>query len=189
MAAFTPNIPATGQSLGNSRDKVRDNFTALRNQVAVNHSDILQSSSGKHTFIQYVVQGSDPATSANEIARYTKLVSGVAREFLRLPSNGTVIQVSGNAPVSSTNGYTYLPGGLLLQWGTATAIPTGGNKTVVFPVAFSATPHNISVTGIRSNNGGDGIFVSSGSVTTTQFVMRNGSSSITTAYWMAIGPE
>ena len=36
---------------------------------------------------------------------------------------------------TTTNGYQKLPNGLILQWGTGTAV-AGGNSTVTFPIAF-----------------------------------------------------
>ncbi len=186
--SFTPNIPQVGQSLGNSRTQILNNFSTLRAAINRNHVDVNLTDVGKHTYVDFQAQGSDPGTLANEICLYNKVSSAVARLFLRLPSNGAIFQVTGNAPLSATNGKTYLPGGLLLQWG-ASSVPTGGTQAVVFPVAFSTAAYNVQVTGIRSNNGGDGIFVLTGSVTASGFTLRNGSGSINVAYWMAIGVE
>lgn len=190
--SFTPNIPFVGQSLGNSRTQVLNNFASLRTQTAANHADVNDANAGKHTFIQYVVQGSDPSTAANEVARYTKLVSGVAREFLRLPSNGSVFQVSGPAPVVGANGYTFLPGGLLMQWGTRAGSSSSSNA-VVFPVAFSAAPYYVNAIPVRaaSSPGSDfATVIVTGSVTTTGFTIGNiGSHTIVSWYWTAIGPQ
>lgn len=189
---FTPNIPQVGQSLGNSRSQVLNNFAVLRSSFAANHADVNDLNSGKHTFIQYVVQGSDPSTAANEIARYTKLVSSVAREFLRLPSNGAVFQVSGPAPSVGTNGYTYLPGGLLMQWGTRAGSSSATNP-VTFPIAFSAAPYYVNAIPVRASSSPGSDFTTvivTGTVTTTGFSIGNiGSHTMVSWYWTAIGPQ
>jgi len=43
--------------------------------------------------------------------------------------------MSGPDPVVATPGYTFLPGGILLQWGLN---GTAGNTSTTFPVAFTA---------------------------------------------------
>lgn len=190
--SFTPNIPQTGQSLGNSRTQVLNNFAALRAAEAQNHMDVNDANAGKHKFIQYVVQGSDPTTAANEIARYTKVVSAVAREFLRLPSNGAVFQVSGNAPLIAASGHTFLPGGLMLQWGTQ-AGSSSSSVAVSFSPAFSVAPYYVNAIPVRAATSPGSDFstvIVTGTVATTGFTIGNvGGHTIASWYWMAIGQQ
>ena len=133
---FTPNIPTTGQSLGNTRDAIRGNFTNYFNTISVNHVDPNLADQGKHKFLQMPDQAAAPNTAANEIGLYSKDVAGNSRLFLRQENNGAEIQLTGVSPLVATSGYTFLPGGLILQWGQATL---GASQTLVinFPIAFT----------------------------------------------------
>jgi len=136
MVNFTPNIPTTGQTLGGTRDNIRNNFTNYYDNMTKNHVDVNQADRGKHKFLQMPDQASAPATAANEIGLYSKDVAGNSRLFLRQENNGPEIQLSGLTPSAAVSGYTFLPGGLIMQWGQATL---GTSKTLVitFPIAFT----------------------------------------------------
>ena len=132
---FTPNIPTTGQSLGNTRDAIRNNFTNYNDVISVNHYAPNLAEQGKHKFIQMPEVAAPPATLPNEIGLYPKDVGGDARLFLRQENNGTEIQISGADPLIGTSGYTFLPGGITLQWGSE--VKNGSTGTLTFPVAFT----------------------------------------------------
>jgi hypothetical protein len=90
-----------------------------------------------------------------------------------------------SAPQSHVeNGYIVLPGGLILQWGTATGSGTG--NVVTFPMAFP----NDCLKVLVSN--GDGTanptaVVSNVSNSVTGLVWRSSSGSLTRNNWMAFG--
>jgi hypothetical protein len=135
--SFTPNIPAVGQSLGNSRPSVNGNFSTINTTIAVNHVAMNAAGQGKHKFIQMPVT-TVPSTAVQEIGLYTKLVNGLSRLFLRQENNGTEVQVSGVDPLIAATGYSFLPGGLLIQWGSTTTTGAGSGTTpVVFPTTFT----------------------------------------------------
>lgn len=142
---FTPNIPASGQSLGNSRTQVLGNFSNYNNVVSQDHVAPNASGQGKHKQSTYTELSLDATTLANEIAVYCKDVSGVSRLFQRLESNGTVIPFS---PIFTTNvivvnttnqtQYSLSFGGMRITFGScrdAAGFPT--NTTVPFAVNFA----------------------------------------------------
>lgn len=94
--SFTPNVPNTGQSLGETKNPIRNNFSILRNTIAENHYDVNNPNFGKHgTLIMPVVGNSDfpnpPTTLALEGALYTKEEppsSGETQLYYRRESNG-----------------------------------------------------------------------------------------------------
>jgi hypothetical protein len=45
----------------------------------------------------------------------------------------------------TTNGYQKLPNGMIMQWGTTSSITSGGTLAVTFPIVFSNTVLNITV--------------------------------------------
>lgn len=83
-------------------------------------------------------------------------------------------------------GYQKLPGGVMIQWGTA-AIPSAGSVTVTYPVTFSAGFSNAFVSPLDSsstNNYRVGIDTS----TTSSITLRStNTNSVTGVNWMVIG--
>lgn len=176
--SFTPGIPASGQSLGNSRTQVLNNFSSLRTTNAVNHYDVNDALAGKHKFLQMPQQGSGPATTATEIGLYCKAVAGTSRLFLRQQSSGTEIQLSNIDPALTTSGgstevRTFLPGNFLMYSGTASvavgvagtfnflngAFPTAIYSCIAVPVGngtvtpgFSLVSFNTSSFTFNKNN-------------------------------------
>jgi hypothetical protein len=74
----------------------------------------------------------------------------------------------------TTNGYTYLPNGLIMQWGETTSysdISTGSTTVTTFPITFpNATFQVIATTKWTTSVGYDCFFViDNGTITTSQF--------------------
>jgi len=190
--SFTPNIPQSGQSLGNSRTQVLNNFASLRATMAANHVDVNLTNPGWHTYIKWSVQASDPTTGANEINEYVKVVGGVAKKFLATPSAGAIfVTYPGIPPSALSNGYSYLPGGLLIQWGSVASPGTSGTVTFATAnIAFPTNLFNVQLTMGRVNaSGGSGVAVIDTSQTfdKTTFSYISSTSSSVTLYWVAIG--
>ena len=148
---FNPAIPATGQSLGETRGPILQNFSDINTAFAVNHTSMEDSNDGKHLFLQMPEQTTPfPTTAVDEGALYTKVSTAdtpIATLFWRQENSGTEIQMTGVDPVSAVSGHTFLPGGLMMQWATETA--TGGapgSTLITFPVPFGAAPYSIVVT-------------------------------------------
>lgn len=88
---------------------------------------------------------------------------------------------------NATNGYRYLPGGTLLQWGNV-AVPSTGEVTAYFPIAFSQLFSVVATSGLM---GGYDALVSIVNQTST-FVFLRGSvptigKNTTNFRWVAIG--
>lgn len=73
--SFTPNIPVSGQTLGITRDPIRNNFLNYYNTMSTNHNAPDASGAGKHKFVEMPVQGTDPTTLAGEGGLFTKSLS------------------------------------------------------------------------------------------------------------------
>lgn len=112
---FTPNIPAVGQSLGNSRPQVLNNFAVLRSTIAENHFDVNDADAGKHGTAIFPEVGNPsfpnpPTTAANEGALYTKDSGGTTQLFWRQESNGGEF------------GHAYIKGQVALPAGPTTQV-------------------------------------------------------------------
>lgn len=141
--AYDQNIPQATAKLKNSQPKIKDNFQALKTLIDVNHGTFGAADQGKHKFVTMPEQSPNgPATSADEMALYTKAVAGVTQMFLRrenVVATGAEIDFT-SATANSSNGTLTLPCGIILKWGKATTTTPNGTKNISFATAF---PNNI----------------------------------------------
>lgn len=193
---YTPNVPLAEQEINATQVPILNNFQAINELINVNHVGFNDSVNfGKHTYTSFPAQISDPATTATEIALYSKsaaTANGIEL-FYRYPSNGTVVQLSGGGStgISSTNGSSYITSTILMKWGNATINPTG-STVVTFPTggglpAFGTTVYTVnfapSGSYTLSTNGG---WISN--ITTTSFTFNAPTGGMsTTIYWSAMG--
>lgn len=182
---FVP-VPNAGESLDGTRDYIRENMNLLRNTIGRNHVDVNDVNYGKHNFSEYIDQGvSTPAIVAGECATYGRSFGGVTQLTFTQDATGNVYQLTRAIPASvatfaQATGWTFLPGGLLLQYGTGAA--TGGTTPVVFPVTFT-TLYSITLSR-RSTSSTYGY--SSPSTTGFDFVSDSPAVGVNFG-WMAIG--
>lgn len=85
----------------------------------------------------------------------------------------------------STNGYTYLPNGIIFQWGVA--VNVGGNSTqaVTLPVTYPNAIWMTQATAGTTSNINEPVH--SYSQTTSSITVRNSSSTTVNIYWFTIG--
>jgi hypothetical protein len=181
--AYQPNIPNASDALAQSQGDIKGNFQAL-NPVFTQFQN----------FVLLGVQGSDPATAGNQMALYVKTgLDTNPQMFIERQSGSTdtpvVIEFTGSA--KTTNGWTRLPSGILLKWGTSVATANAATA-ITFPVgatvpAFTIAPFNIQVTlqGNTASHGG-AIFLQSID-SATQFTVYSASGTSKTVWYFAIG--
>lgn len=199
--AYTNNVPQSNQRIKDTQSPIQQNFVEIQNLITVNHGDFGAADAGKHKFIQFPQQASASSTAAQEMAMYAKnsTLTSQTELYIRRPSNGTEIEFTG--ALANTNGWTRLPSGILLKWGSQsyTLPQTAGSKTITFPTgatipAFSVAPYQVLLTMSGSIAGTDSnayaYFISA---TTTTFTIglwpRTGSSFNSTfqVRYLAIG--
>lgn len=206
---YTNSIPIAGESLGSTRDRVRGNFEEIAAVEAINHIAFNAVGKGKHKYLQMPeVTASGvgvPVTLPNEGGLYVDVGPNPAQAnlFFRAENNGFNYQLTKTIAASSalfgvninnynavgvnfTGGWTFLPGGLLLQYGLAINLPANGTKTVTFPVAFTTACFSISLSPVTSNNPTSQLILNA-NPGLTSFVINNNSSTFNRAFWIAIG--
>jgi hypothetical protein len=149
---FTPNIPSTGQSLGQTKNLISGNFTNYFNTTSQDHvapNGALGNAQGKHNQSTYCSQGigasKSPVTLATEVAMYSGTDSFGTMQLFAQQANQALnaggIQMSRlDIGAAITNlgqgkGYSFLPGGFIIQWGIAAAT-TGAGTVTTFPIIF-----------------------------------------------------
>lgn len=127
---YNDNVPQGSNSISSTQNAILNNWKALNEFVSQDHITFGGVNQGKHNIIHFpAVQGSDPTTAIGEIALFTKNNASSAPGLcVRTENNGTIVDFTTAA--KSGNGWTRLPSGILLKWGSASV---NGNTSVDFP--------------------------------------------------------
>lgn len=192
--SFTPNIPQTGQTLGQTRAAVNNNFANYFNTIAVNHIAPNNAGAGKHNLSEYVVQAQSPATAASEVATYSRSISGTPELCLQKQNQlaaAADVQMSrlDTGVLAAQNGYSFLPGGVIIQWGQ---YATGGDGNAInYPIPFTAAVFSVVLTPDSNSNVNSTIFIRASSLSDasklTRFITDKVGASNFPICWIAIG--
>ena len=178
---YNLNIPNAPNNPSNDQPLMQANTNAISTFLGIDHVAFGANGSGWHQQSTYPISSVDPTTSASQLAVYSKTVTQ-PELFIRGQSAGTVIQMSNiNFGTSAGNqGYTFLPGGIILLWGDATVNTSG--TAVTFTKAFPNNCFQVVVT--PESNTARGIAENSISTTGfTAFAANNG----TVVHYIAVG--
>lgn len=143
------NIPQPNDQLSNSQPDLLTNFASIQSLVDVNHYDFSSSNYGKHMWVSLPSQSNVPPTgsafAATEVGLYNSLNPVTNQQELyinktlagpitvNIPATASILSTNAT-PASGTQGWTYLPSGILMKWGTI-PLSTGTPVTITFPVA------------------------------------------------------
>lgn len=172
---WNEDIPKAADEPSASQPQLLANNQFLPVWLAIDHYPFVANDAGKHKQVTMPELAVAPTTLGNEGALYTKqgALSAVAELFFRRESNGVEINMTG-----SSGGYTFLPSGLLVKFGSGAQNTTPGtfgfNKVFPFPggaPAFSAV-YIVYVTTAAGNDAANAdriVQYVQGSLTATQF--------------------
>jgi len=144
---YDENIPDANDLLSQSQADIQQNFAALKTLIDIDHETFGAANEGKHIQVTLPESAGDPAPAANEAIVYTKLsaVTGETGLFWQKENAGDVIEMT--AYNQAASGYTLLPSGMKLCWGTGTI--NNGSVTsgaIVFNSAFTTATYSVQVT-------------------------------------------
>ena len=199
---YNASKPAPSDLLSNSVTDIQGNFAQASTSFGINHFPFTDNSPnlGKHTYVDMVNQAK-PTTAANEGAIYTKQATSVGASmesniFYTPDASGLEYQLTRTitaniATFGASTGWTFLPGGILMQWGLVPGPSSANTIAVAFPVTYTSNVFSLSVIPIRaaSSPGDDTTTVIvTGTGLTGGFTIGNvGSHTMQGWYWMAIG--
>lgn len=211
--AYTRNIPASNHNPAVDQPSMQTNTNSTSDLIAEDHFTFGVANGGFHKQIRLpdlAAIGNLAPRVANSGTLWTQLADSIAptqeSNLFYVPdltadsyqltrtitSKKTLFgkltsHYPGSPSSSFSGGWTFLPGGMLYQYGFVQ--PQSGNTTIIFPVPFASSPFSIQVTYVQDNNStlrGSGVL--SGSESATQFTTNNTSDAhITRIYWTAIG--
>lgn len=200
---YQPNIPQATDQISVSQGDLLGNFQQLDNAFNLNHAalELASGAAGKHIFVEMPNQSASvPVTIANEVGLYcnTDANSGQPEMFFLKQSGSTApaaLTVAGGYSLTGSNyiangGYSRLPSGILLLWGTGTGTYAGIPITITFPAIATpgfpgfASIYNIQVTNISASNT---YSLGVPSLTTTNFSVSLSNLSSFSISYLAIG--
>lgn len=188
---YTTDIPNAPHDPSADQPIMEVNTNSINGILDVDHYGFNDNHGGIHRKSTYPAQGSNPSTDSGEIAVFGKTgPSGTELFMIRDNVAGTLTNLTTSkvaAPVVTANGYSWLPGGILVQWGIVNK-GSSSSGSVSFNTAFLSVV-NIQITLIGSSSSTNTLSVVSISIGSPgSFAWHfTGSSSYTQFYWMAIG--
>lgn len=212
IPTYRSGFPQDGSSLGSTKAQIRANLDGTFQTLAIDHIDNNGSPGsqppGYHKTIHMVPRPGNPAPIATIGQLYTRTITSVATDTALFfeSGGGLVSQLTMNiAPSANPNGYTYLPGGILLQWGVVNGLHgsnghfnDGDASTVTFAtanIAFPTTCFGVWTNLLYNTNTGS-VPSGTGNVSYNQFtlsrtkfdwVISTSSSQYVQFFWVAIG--
>lgn len=195
IPTFTQGYPPDGSSLGQTKSTIRDNLDGTFLTLAVDHINNNgqpgSKPAGYHKVIHMVPQGSNPGA----VTGYGQLFSKTVNSFITDQAlfwetgSGLVQQLTMNlTPSAAINGYTFIPGGLMLQWGKVVNPTSSG--TVLFTtsnVDFPNNLFNVQLTMQQNSSSRTAVVDVSATFDKTQFSYLCSSSGVGGLFWFAIG--
>ena len=204
---YYTGFPTPEDSLGSTQLKFFTNWASVKTFVDTNHYDFANTLAGNHKWVLYGRQtGTFPDTSspsALTIATYAAADSTPRTQLWFQPQNdatgANAIQLTAGDVTNATfstntvyaanrkGGWTFLPGGMIMQYGTLTdaSMPSTGSMT--FPIAFSAIPFSLTFGISRPSGSSANQSFFYDTLTATGFSFSNTSANNTPVSWVAIG--
>jgi len=195
--AYQNDIPKANDRPSISQGDIKDNFTAIKTYVDRDHVAIstpgVSVNEGKHKKVTLRAQSPSPTTVADEGMLFTKDY-GSATPFANLywkpePGLNEVLMTNNINPLAAATGYTFLPAGIVLQWGRKLFAVGSKQETVTFPVVYQ-TVFQVVGTLIKSTSSTVEQKFSIGTPSTTGFTAYIESHPAGTTYnlsWIALG--
>jgi hypothetical protein len=133
MAMTLNDVPKSGQSLGQTRVPINQNFQVIDAAFQVDHQGYNLTGQGKHNKVTFPVQASAPVFAAGEMGLFNLLNPNTnVNELYVNQQDGT--QTPLTAGVNGSTGWFFLPNGLLVKYGQSSTSGSPQPYPFTFPV-------------------------------------------------------
>jgi len=152
------SLPLASQIISFTQQPIKDNFDGINAGFAVDHVELSAlapftgANAGKHKKVSFVA-ATAPSFGTNEFGMYNN--SATQTLYIRNEPGTSTIPICGaSASNNATNGWSYLPSGIIMQWVTASVSTSSFSPTTVpFPKDFTADATVFSIVGtVKSGN-------------------------------------
>lgn len=205
IPTYRPGFPQDGSSLGSTKTQIRNNLDGTFLTLGVDHINNNGApgtgTPGYHNVVHWQDQGSlNPSPIAGVTQEYTKTdTNSIQQKWLESTAGNTYQQtrmidgsfatfaqniVNYNGNINMIGGWTYIAGGMLLQYGIRVTSMAGG--IIIFPTPFTVGPFMIQLTPFTTDDTIKVVVNSAVNPTATQFQYLS-SGNATGTYWLAIG--
>jgi hypothetical protein len=180
-----PNLPSA--DVGNMQTNTNSIFSIWN----VDHETFGSAGSidGRHKQVSLINEAAPgvPANIGGVLFANNPAPTNISWPFWQNAS-GTTQLISG-IPSAANPGYSFLPGGLIIQWGTKTPLVNQTLTAVTFPIAFPNNCFVVLVTEKRtaSPNNVDQLYVNAKSTTTFSYYATTTGTGFASFDWIAIG--
>ena len=214
MSVYQPSIPTVTVKFSADYLNIQGNFSVLDTSYGINHFAFSNTSSrkGKHKFVDMPFLNTSPSDTTPP----TSLIPGDGGLYVAIPiskaelfysndASGRAFQMtntnaagaSGFATFAENPGWTFLPGGLIMQWGSVASTTTGSFTDQIFPIPFPGGCYNV-FTQVYGNSsapsaGGEANVtirkstLSGSNITKFNWAYVTGSAQYTGFFWWALG--
>lgn len=197
MATYQTDIPRDTDVIAVSQEDIQQNFLAISNLIGIDHANFGSSNEGQHNKITLPLQGSAPTFVAGTNGMYNLLDATTAQNevyihkqnaagAVNIPFTSSILGTT--SPIQGGAGWTYLPSGIYLAWGSTSA---NGLATITLPNPPPTQLLSVQLTTFTSSTGYQDSFVRLVSlVSNSQFQVYgsiNGVASSTGFQYFAIG--
>lgn len=191
------DIPLAGDKLSTSQSDIRQNFLEINTVVSQDHETFGNPNQGKHKQAIFTKQAASTSTAGDEVAVYCKdNAGGDPSLFVRKESDADEIDITSytnSVPAGEGKGYTFLPSGILLCWGSVTMGVGSSGTSDTYALAYKAatTPFQVitSVSGLaagKTDAQNVAVLTTFGNNTSVSF-SRSRSENVMTLRYLAIG--
>lgn len=178
---FNTSIPAANNAPASDQPNMLTNNQSTSSLINIDHIGFNLNGGGIHRQVRMNAQ-SAPGVGDGSGVMYGNTLSGNTWPYWQNGA-GSATLMAGPSSIAAT-GYTYLPGSVILQWGSIAS--TGKDTTVTFPLPFPSNIFSVTIARTQSSSSNTNYGVNTVSTSGFDFAADSSSAGIT-LYWMAVG--
>ena len=146
--AYNNNTPLATETIAATQQPIHDNYADIETLINVNHVGFNVADQGKHKFVTMPNQAAPgPLPLANEINMFSRQSTLTLRPEVCVSRNdGTVIEMTSS--LNAAPGWAFTSSGLLLKWGSDTALAAdynAGGTVIAFPAAATIPVYAVTL--------------------------------------------
>lgn len=198
LYVYTRDIPFASNNPSVDQPKMQTNTDSIDSLIGVDHVSFNQNLGGYHTVIHQQASpgNADPAPIALTGQTYVKdVTNGITTDQALFfeSGGGRVTQLTSfgspvTTVVASSNGYLFLPGGILMQWGKITGAVKNATTSINFNAANINFPNNcFGMEGTLSKGTSGGVITLIPSASAFTYHINTSSGQTLDFFWTAIG--